>query len=235
MFYIITTILAVLVHTFNLIGLPQIYKHGLKKKGKLMIEEKESIIKTLCRYIIDFIPFINVMTLFLNLFVDGCLIAFYDKLLDRYSDTYEYDYVKRRYERVEQDKKDIVDALTLDGADNKEIESEMKQIEKSAGKKEKGDFTCNDPIFTKKEYDWACAYSDAANFLDGLSLDITLDEKTKEKIVNELIGYVRKFELYDKIEASFEEDEERDTNNYVEPERDEFVSNKVLEVINKHL
>lgn len=232
MFIPISIIVSLTLHTINNIAIPKAYEIGLKKKGKLCKDEKEGLFKIIRSYIIDFIPYLNILSIIVNLFADGCLIALYDKIIDNYTDAYSAEYVKAKYERNESDKKDIIEAMTIDGASKSEIDTEMKKIASTVGKKEKGSSFRVDPDFSQKDYEWACAYEDARNFIDSLFTDVTLSKKDKYAIINELIKYVKTFEnVQDTLPPV---SEEKETNNIIFT-RNEEVSNKVLEVINKHL
>lgn len=229
-FYIVSTIIALSLNASLNFILPIAYKKGLKKKGKVF-RNSDSIKGIIAGFLVDFIPFLNVIPIVVNVFVIGCFIKFKDKMLNSYSDAYSAEIVKRKYENDESDEKDIKDTLTLEGLNKEEIKSEMEKVKNyycSSNKKSSYQVT---PVFTKKEYDWAITYLDAKNFVDSLITEVTLDDKTKYEIISDLIDYAKTIDDEDYVIKP----SKKETNNYVEEERDETVSDAVLGIINKHL
>lgn len=229
-FYIVSTIIALSLNaSFNFI-LPIAYKKGLKKKGKVF-RYSDSIKGIIAGFLVDFIPFLNVIPIVVNVFVIGCFIKFKDKMLNNYSDAYSAELVKKKYENDESDEKDIKDALALEGLSEEKIKSEMEKVKNyycSPNKKSAYQVT---PSFTKKEYDWAITYLDAKNFVDSLFTEVTLDDKTKCEIISDLIEYAKTLNDNEYVVKT----PKKETNNYTREERDETVSDAVLGIISKHL
>ncbi len=229
-FYIVSTIIALILHTAVSFGLPIVYKKGLKKRGKIFRND-ESLFKKVKGYIFDFLPYINFIPIIIDIFMLGCVVKFYDELLDRYSDAYSAELVKKKYENDESDEKDIKDNLALEGLSEEKINSEMEKVKNyycSPNKKSAYQVT---PSFTKKEYDWAITYLDAKNFVDSLFTEVTLDDKTKCEIISDLIEYAKTLNDNEYVVKT----PKKETNNYTREERDETVSDAVLGIINKHL
>lgn len=231
-FYTISTIIALLLHTISYFGLPIFYEINLKKRGKLF-KNKYTSIKDFKGYILDFIPFVNIISIALNAFVLGCTIKLSDQMLDRFSEAFTAETVKRNYESHESDEKNITDALRLDGANELEIKKELDIVKGHFGKSKENSSYEVTPTFSEADYEWACNYLDASNFIESLFTDITIDKKTKYEIISDLIKYAKEIESMSK-NSEVKEVVTEETNNCWEEKRDETVSDKVLSIINKH-
>lgn len=230
-FYIVSTIIAVLLHVTNNIVLEKVYEKGQRKIGRLCKIPKEKFsIKSVLSFLGDFIPYVNIIGIVMNILADVLIIKFYDVLMEKSEYSYPAWRVKYNYEKSITDKQDIIDSLKIDGASLKEQNEVINQVDKVVGKKEKGSSFTIEPDFSESDYEWACTYLDAQEFIDSLFTEVTLSKKEKLAIVNELISYVREFEKYNE-EKDQKEMTERKTQFFV---RDEKVSDKVLEIIMKH-
>lgn len=230
-FYIVSTIIAVLLHVTNNIVLEKVYEKGQRKIGRLCKIPKEKFsIKSVLSFLGDFIPYVNIIGIVMNILADVLIIKFYDVLMEKSEYSYPAWRVKYNYEKSITDKQDIIDSLKIDGASLKEQNEVINQVDKVVGKKEKGSSFTIEPDFSESDYEWACTYLDAQEFIDSLFTEVTLSKKEKLAIVNELISFVREFEKYNE-EKDQKEMTERKTQFFV---RDEKVSDKVLEIIMKH-
>lgn len=232
MFYAVTTGAALLLQTIWNFVIPVIYDKVLKKRG-MVYKGRNTISKIIKGYIYACLPYVNVIPAFVNFFALLCFIGFYDKLVEKADEVYTVQEIKRNYERKDSDKKEIINALILDGASELEIKDEMKRVNGYVGKKEKSSSYHVDPDFSKKEYDWACLYLSASNFIDSLFADVTIDKKARYEIVSDLVAYLKETEKLGNVDEEVLQSENE--NNYFRVSRDETVSNKVLEIINKHL
>lgn len=238
MFFIVSTIIAVILDTFNNIALPMLYKNELKKRGKIY-NDKTPLSKIVKSYIIDFIPFVNLASIAVGVLVIICIAVLKDKIFDNISDGCRAEVVKKKYENKESDIKNLTEALILDGANKSEIKEEMRKIYSHVDKKEKGSSYSVESDFSKKDYEWACAYLDAKNLIDGIFTEVTIPKEEKYEIIRELINYAKT--IQDTTPPCVEEALIKETNNPVNyydrtaVMQSEKVSNKVLEIINKHI
>ena len=93
--------------------------------------------------------------------------------------------IKNIYEKDNVAEETLKDVLTLDGASKKQIDEELVKIEKQKrGFEDVSSFrSFFTPDFSDSEYEWAYSVEKAKSLLEALSLDVTVNEEERFKLL----------------------------------------------------
>ncbi|MDE5630567.1 MAG: hypothetical protein K2G03_01275 [Bacilli bacterium] len=164
-------------------------KAKLKKMGYLRKKvEARSLLTTIIAWILVLTPYLNLVLLATILGSTAASLVS-DKFLLKHSETSRHSAsdVKEVYEARPIKKEVLKDAMTLDGADEKVIEEEMKKVDTFV----KGIVSSDDlisvvhncPDYTEEEYNWACAQYNAEMLVKEIEFDASLDDKQKAQLL----------------------------------------------------
>ncbi len=188
MFYVISVLITLVTNKISnnvinkkFLDMGYICKNKKLTKGKLILN-----------LLVDFIPYLNLLVSLFNIFTTIAIVN-NEQLLLKFGEGLKHspEYVKFKFERENVNEKLLSDVMTLEGATEDIIKEELNKIKKEEdgfAKKEKiGRYVTyldDQPTFTKKDYDLACAQELAKQMLFEIECNKELNSKEKAKILS---------------------------------------------------